>query len=81
MIASKIKNGMRVHYVGDASNHNEPHLIPERHTVGTVIQAHPYSTDGYAAQVRWDKAPPEAQYDTTWWYCADVIAPIIKSEF
>lgn len=81
MDVNAVKRGLRVHYVGDADNHNEPHLIPERRTVGTIIQANPHNGDGYVAQVQWDEAPPECPYDTIWWYHADVIAPIIKSEF
>lgn len=81
MQASAIKKGMRVCYVGDANNHGESHLIPERHTIGTVMQACPNSIGGYSAQVKWDSAPPKASYCDMWWYRDDVLAPVKESEF
>ena len=83
MDVNAVKRGLRVHYVGDADNYDEPHLIPERRTVGTIIEVNPDADkySGYVAQVQWDEAPPETPYDAIWWYHADVIAPIIKSEF
>lgn len=81
MLGSAVKIGMRVHYVGDADNHGESHLVPERHTVGTVMQACPNTMGGYSAQVKWDSAPPKASYNNTWWYRDDVLAPVKESEF
>lgn len=71
----KLPIGTRVRYVGDDENHGEVQLIPPRGVLGTIDN---YDDGAYDYYVKWDE---QVWGEISWYYYADVIAPVVNGEF
>lgn len=79
MTKEQIKEGMRVHFTGDAYNFGEDWTVPERDVLGTIVERADFDTR-WDALVRWDKPVPFSG-NREYYYKAASLSPAHSAGF
>lgn len=79
MTKEQIKEGMRVHFTGDAYNFGEDWTVPEKDVLGTIVEKTDFDPR-WDALVRWDKPVP-FNVQQEYYYKAESLSPISAAGF